>query len=148
MVLAARTPEVAAASEDMDQPLRLAAIRSGVAEAKRLASTRNEAAMAEAAGNCQSDLQARPSLAQLDRCAAFDDAVVQLQNRDPMWDAGPFSQVAVTGRQWSGAAGLSNDYLAIDSRLEKISTSARSVSESWRSACNSTTTSRPLPVRE
>src|SRR6476659_9230310 len=36
---------------------------------------------------------------------------------------------------------------AIDSRLEKISTSARSVSDSWRSACSSTTTSRPEPVR-
>src|SRR5260370_652891 len=34
---------------------------------------------------------------------------------------------------------------AIDSRLEKISTSARSLSDSGRSACNSTTTSQPRP---
>ena len=36
---------------------------------------------------------------------------------------------------------------AIDSRLPKISTSARSVSDNCRSACSSTTTSRPEPVR-
>ena len=61
-----------------------------------------------------------PSLAQLDRCAAFDDAVVQLQDRDPLRDQGPFSELAVTGRQWSGATALSDDYLAIDGRLDRI----------------------------
>ena len=57
---------------------------------------------------------------QLDRCAAFDDAVVELQDRDPLRDRGPFSELAVTGRQWSGASALSNDYLAIDGRLDRI----------------------------
>ncbi len=52
--------------------------------------------------------------------AAFDDAVLQLQDHDPMWDEGPFSQLAVTGRQWSAASALSNDSLAIDSRLDRI----------------------------
>ena len=61
-----------------------------------------------------------PSLAQLDRCAAFDDAVVQLQDRDPLRDQGPFSELAVTGRQWSAASALSDDYLAIDGRLDRI----------------------------
>ena len=56
----------------------------------------------------------------LDRCAAFDDAVVQLQDRDPLRDQGPFSELAVTGRQWSAASTLSNDYLAIDGRLDRI----------------------------
>ena len=60
------------------------------------------------------------SIANLDRCAAFDDAVVQLQDRDPLRDQGPFSELAVTGRQWNGASALSDDYLAIDGRLDKI----------------------------
>ena len=42
-------------------------------------------------------LRIEPSVTQLDRCAAFDDAIVQLEDRDPMWDQGPFSQIAVTG---------------------------------------------------
>jgi hypothetical protein len=57
---------------------------------------------------------------QLDRCAAFDDAVVELQNRDPLRDQGPFSELAVTGRQMNAAAMLSNDYVAIDGRLDRI----------------------------
>ena len=69
-------------------------------------------------------LPSRPSqpsgLAQFDRCAAFDDAVVQLEDRDPLRDQGPFSEIAVTGRIWSGATNLSDDSLAIDSRLDRI----------------------------
>ena len=61
-----------------------------------------------------------PSLLQLDRCAAFDDAVVQLQDRDPLRDQGPFGELAVTGRLWSGATALSDDYVAIDGRLDRI----------------------------
>jgi hypothetical protein len=45
---------------------------------------------------------------------------MQLQNHDPMWDRGPFSEIAVTGRQWSAAAALSNDYVAVDGRLDRI----------------------------
>jgi hypothetical protein len=73
-----------------------------------------------ASRDCHRELRLLPSLMQLDHCAAFDDAVIDLQNRDPMWDGGPFSQLAVTGRQWSAASALSNDYLAIDSRLDRI----------------------------
>jgi hypothetical protein len=46
--------------------------------------------------------------------------VVQLQDRDPSWDGGPFSQPAVSRRQWSAASALSNDYLAVDGRLDRI----------------------------
>ena len=51
---------------------------------------------------------------------SFDDAVVQLQDRDPLRDQGPFSEIAVTGRIWSGAAALSDDSVAIDGRLDRI----------------------------
>ena len=56
----------------------------------------------------------------LDRCAAFDDAVVGLQDRDPLRDNGPFAPLAVTARQWSAASALSDNDLAIDDRLDQI----------------------------
>ena len=77
-------------------------------------------ALATVSRDCHHVLRTHPSLAQLDRCAAFDDAVVQLQDRDPLRDQGPFSELAVTGRVWSGATGLSEDSVAIDSRLDRI----------------------------
>jgi len=77
-------------------------------------------ALASASRDCHHILGSDPSLLQLDRCAAFDDAVVQLQDRDPLRDQGPFSELAVTGRLWSGAIALSDDYVAIDGRLDRI----------------------------
>ena len=105
----------------MDQPLNLSLIdesrRPGAAHVARRRTKwrwRRRAAIATTA--------CAPSraLGQLDRCAAFDDAVVQLQDRDPLRDQGPFSELAVTGRQWSAASALSDDYLAIDGRLDQI----------------------------
>ena len=115
--------EVAATAnlgDPMDQPLAVVAVDRAVGEAVRLSRSRDEMALASASRDCHHRLRVAPSLAQLDRCAAFDDAVVQLQDRDPLRDQGPFSELAVTGRQWSGAQALSNDYLAIDSRLDRI----------------------------
>jgi hypothetical protein len=77
-------------------------------------------ALASASRDCHHQLRLKPALAQLDRCAAFDDAVVQLQDRDPLRDQGPFSELAVTGRLMSAATLFSDDYLAIDSRLDRI----------------------------
>jgi hypothetical protein len=111
-------PLAARDGDPMDEPLHLSAINGVVRQALRLG--RNQGAMQSASRECHRVLRTDPSVIQLDRCAAFDDAVVQLQNRDPMWDQGPFSELSVTGRQWSGASSLSNDYLAIDSRLDRI----------------------------
>lgn len=109
-----------AAPDVMDQPLSRAAIGQGVNDALRLVEARNDAALLGASRDCHEKLRLQPSIAALDRCAAFDDAVLQLQDREPMWDRGPFSQLAVTGRLWSAASVLSNDYLAVDSRLERV----------------------------
>ena len=73
-----------------------------------------------ASRQCHSSFRLKPELEQFDRCAAFDDAVVRLQDRDPLRDRGAFSQIAVSGRLWSAAAYLSGDYLATDSRLQRI----------------------------
>jgi hypothetical protein len=110
----------ARSAEAMDRPLTTSAIDSAMREARELARTRDEMALARSSAACHHDLRANPSLGLLDRCAAFDDAVVLLQDRDPLRDRGPFSELAVTGRQWSAASALSNDYLAIDGRLDRI----------------------------
>ena len=109
-----------ATADPMDQPLHVAAITASARRAEYLAHTRDEMALASASRDCHHELRNEPSLLQLDRCAAFDDAVVQLQDRDPLRDQGPFGELAVTSRLWSGATALSDDYVAIDSRLDRI----------------------------
>jgi hypothetical protein len=104
----------------MDRPLEIAAIDGAIRDARRVARFSDELGLAGASRECHRRLRSEPSLAQLDRCAAFDDAVVELQDRDPLRDRGPFSELAVTGRLMSGATLLSNDYLAIDGRLDRI----------------------------
>ena len=120
----AQTAPTAAAKhrivDAMDVPLHGAAIEAGVREARHIATTRDEMTLAAESSRCHSRMRSRPDIAQLDRCAAFDDAVVQIQDRDPLRDRGPFSELAVTGRQWSSASALSSDYLAIDGRLDRI----------------------------
>jgi hypothetical protein len=116
---AGRAP-AAMATDPMDQPLAVMAVAQAVGEAVRMSRSQDEMALATASRDCHHELRLEPSLTQLDRCAAFDDAVVQLQDRDPLRDQGPFSELTVTGRQWSGAQALSNDYLAIDGRLDRI----------------------------
>ena len=104
----------------MERPLASAAINDSIRSAVGMAQFQGEAELAQASRDCHHRLRERPSLEQLDRCAAFDDAVVQLQDRDPLRDQGPFSEIAVTGRQMSAATLLSNDSLAIDGRLDRI----------------------------
>jgi hypothetical protein len=107
-------------SDLMDEPLHLEVIDAAISEALHVARSRDEMALADSSRNCHHLLRTQPTMVQLDRCAAFDDAVVELQDRDPLRDEGPFAQLAVTGRQWSGASALSSDYLAIDGRLDRI----------------------------
>jgi hypothetical protein len=108
------------APDIMNRPLHFAAVEAGVGDAVRIARNQDEMALASASRDCHHELRLKPDLAQLDRCAAFDDAVVQLQDRDPLRDQGPFSELAVTGRLMSAATLFSDDYLAIDSRLDRI----------------------------
>jgi hypothetical protein len=110
----------AVSRDAMDQPIHDAEVSAGVRDALRMARRHDDAALLSASRDCHKVLHLKPSVSQLDRCAAFDDAVVELQNRDPMWDGGPFGGPAVTRRQWSAASGLSNDYLAVDGRLDRI----------------------------
>jgi hypothetical protein len=109
-----------AAFESMDEELHVGEIDSAVREALRLFRTSDEGALSNASRDCQLRFRDNPGTEMLDRCAAFDDAVIGLQDRDPLRDQGPFAPLAVTGRQWSAASTLSDDYLAIDGRLDRI----------------------------
>jgi hypothetical protein len=110
----------AAKDEPMDRALHVSLIDASARDALHLARTGDEMALARRSAICHRTLRSAPTLAQLDRCAAFDDAVVELQDRDPLRDQGPFSEIAVTGRVWSGATALSDDSVAIDGRLDRI----------------------------
>ena len=109
-----------AAADPIDSELSMATIDRSVREAVRMFRAGDEMALAEASRDCHRRLRAAPSVAELDRCAAFDDAVVLLQDRDPLRSRGPFSELAVTSRQLSAGTILSNDALAVDSRLDRI----------------------------
>jgi hypothetical protein len=112
--------KIAPEKDPMDGPLHLAAVDQAIGDAVHIARTNDEYALANRSRDCHRQLRADPTLARFDSCAAFDDAVVEVQDRDPLRDQGPFSEIAVTGRQMSSATSLSNDYLAIDSRLDRI----------------------------
>lgn len=113
-------PQPRNADDVMDQPLHTAAIDAAVRTALELHRTKDEMALSAASVECNRQLRASPDLAQLDRCAAFDDAVVQLEDRDPLHDRGPFTELDVTSRQWSSASAISDDYLSIGGRLDKV----------------------------
>ena len=81
---ASRRRQTRRAADPMDQPLHVTAISASAQRAAYLARTRDEMALASASRDCHHALRSDPSLLQLDRCAAFDDAVVQLQDRDPL----------------------------------------------------------------
>ena len=113
-------PAAAPAGKAMEQPIFTPAVDEEIRRALAIAQSEDELALTTASRDCHQQLRRDPSLEQLDRCAAFDSAVVLLQDRDPLRDRGPFSELAVTSRLMRGGALLSNDYLAIDGRLDQI----------------------------
>jgi hypothetical protein len=104
----------------MNEKLHSRTIDAAVRQAVQMFRSKDEMALAAASQDCQRRFRDRPGTQMLDRCAAFDDAVVGLQDRDPLRDAGPFAALAVTRRQWSAASALSDDDIAIDERLDQI----------------------------
>jgi hypothetical protein len=113
---------VEADSSSLDGPLRQAVIARAIGQAGSIARRGDDDELTKLSRACHQRMRARPELAQLDRCAAFDDTVTAIANRDPMNDRGPFSASAVTARQMTAASLLSSDYLAIERRLDRIRT--------------------------
>ena len=109
-----------AKSSALDVPIHGSMVADAVYEAIRLVERGDESALVEASRACHRRMRAKPGTAQFDRCAAFDTAVVALEDRDPNRDSGPFNASSVTARQMTAASLLSNDYLAIERRLNRI----------------------------
>jgi hypothetical protein len=109
-----------ASLDDFQEPLSSAAIDHSAADALRIYKGGNPARLADYSRACQSQFRNHPDIAWFDACAAFDEAVVLLQSRDPIADSGPFNSAAVTGREMGAAGLLSDDSFAADSRLRKI----------------------------
>jgi hypothetical protein len=110
----------AAILEPMHENLHVRAIDAATRQAAQMFHTKDEMALASTSQDCHRRFREHPATKLLDRCAAFDDAVAELEDRDPLRDNGPFAALAVTRRQWSAASALSDDDLAIDDRLDQI----------------------------
>ena len=117
-----RASAVAKDSAALDGPLDEPTIAGSIELALRLARRGDEQALADRSRDCHRRMRTEPDLAQLDRCAAFDDAVASIDGRDAMNDSGVFSASAITARQMTAASLLSSDYLAIERRLDRIRT--------------------------
>jgi hypothetical protein len=74
----------------LDEPVSAGSVADAVGLATALHRSGNEDALVERSRACHQDLRAEPTLERLDGCAAFDNAVLELQRRDPLRDEGPF----------------------------------------------------------
>jgi hypothetical protein len=106
--------------DDLQEPLSKSAIDRSAADALDLYQRSNPASLAGYSRGCQAQFRDHPDVVWFDACAAFDEAVVLLQSRDPAADSGPFNPAAVTSREMGAAGILSDDSLAADSRLRQI----------------------------
>lgn len=106
----------------MEDPLHGKAIEDSVRQAGRLVRQGRWDDLARRSQDCHRSFRQDPALATLDRCAALDDAAVELDQRVASRERGPFSASAVTARQMTAASLLSSDYLAIEERLDRIRT--------------------------
>jgi hypothetical protein len=104
----------------IERPIDRQVIERAADEARTMYRESDELALADYSRECRASFRESRSVAQFDRCVAFDVAVTLLQDRDPLRDQGPFRETAVIRRHWSDAALLSSDSLAIDSRLDRI----------------------------
>jgi hypothetical protein len=103
-----------------DESLNEDVIQTSIAAAGRMVRERDSEDLAEHSRDCHRQMRRSPSGATLDRCAAFDIAVVAILRRDPLQDEGPFSASAVTARQMAAARLLTDDYNSIELRLDQI----------------------------
>lgn len=105
---------------EFDGPLNHAKIGQAVRQVEVLGRGGDLEALKEESRACHQALRADPSLPQLDRCAAFDDAVIEIQNRGTIQEGGDFGPSTVTARQMAAAKLLSSNYDAIEERLDRV----------------------------
>jgi hypothetical protein len=117
-----RRKAVPISSAALDSPLDETAIARSIEQAIGIAERGDKDGLADKSRTCHRRMRVDPDLEQLDRCAAFDDAVAAIGDRDPLSDAGVFNAAAITARQMTAASLLSSDYLAIERRLDRVRT--------------------------
>ncbi|HUE78071.1 MAG TPA: J domain-containing protein [Sphingomicrobium sp.] len=110
---------------ELDGPLADTAIESSIGQARRFVRSGDEEAMAQHSRDCHRRMRSSPELVQLDRCAAFDDAIAALGDSAATGDRGRFGAAALTARQMTAASLLSSDYLAIERRLDRVRTAVQ-----------------------
>lgn len=103
-----------------EQPLDSDAIDRSAQNALRLAHGGGLDRLASQSRRCHAELRRRPDLLRFDQCAAFDEAIIVLINSNVVDDGGEFSVSAVTGRQLAAARLFTDDYLTVESRLDRI----------------------------
>lgn len=107
-------------AEGLEKPIDDAAVKAMTKRAESDFRRLDEAGLADVSRECRQRYHQQPSAAAFDRCAVYDFAIVNLQDRDPVGDRGQFQEVAVIRRQWANAAMLTNDSYRIDSRIDRL----------------------------
>jgi curved DNA-binding protein CbpA len=116
-----RGPTAALEGPDpLESAIDSAAVDASIGQAQSLAGDRRMARAADISRLCHRTMRSAPSAEQLDRCAAFDFTMVALSRGDLFHDEGPFSASAVTAREMSAARLLSDDYMLIEARFDRI----------------------------
>lgn len=113
-------PESAMAAQLIEQPLDSDAIDRSVLSAVRLSGDGQVSRLTSQSRRCHAELRRDPDLSRFDQCVAFDEAAVVLMSRNQLQEEGQFSSAAVTGRHLGAARIFSDDYLMIESRLDRI----------------------------
>lgn len=103
-----------------DAPLDSDAIDRSVRSAVRIARDGGLDRLTSQSRRCHAELRRSPGLSRLDQCVAFDEAAIVLTQPDTGEAEGQFSAASVTARQLGAARLLSDDFLAIESRLDQI----------------------------
>jgi hypothetical protein len=107
-------------AEVADAPLDSDGIDRSVHSAVRIARDGGLDRLTNQSRRCHAELRRSPAVARLDQCVAFDEAAIVLTQRDESEAEGQFSAASVTARQLGAARLMSDDFLAIESRLDQI----------------------------
>lgn len=105
---------------DLDAPVDQAVVDRAVGDALKFHAGGDSTVTAEYSRVCHNRLREDPNLAWFDTCAAFDEAVVTLDDSTSREETGPFSAPAVIARQMAAARLITDDSLAADLRLHQI----------------------------
>lgn len=103
----------------LDEPVQSQVVAKAIADAVAFHSSGNLAAAADYSDVCQKRLRRHRTLSWFDACAAFDEAMLTL-NDGGSDDPGPFNESAVIAREVAAAGIFSDRSMSFDSHLHDI----------------------------